>query len=140
MDQRTQRIRDLNDRFRKGIARGMYVMSPGISQLGDEAVDRIVKTVAALEAVVPADHSHEEHAVGTFEAEGRTMVFKIYCFDNDLKYQSPDPADPAVTVRVMEVMLDHEYWFRLPVYLAMWIFRRSIEERRDGDCRIICRE
>ena len=30
MDQRTQRIRDLNDRFRKGIARGMYVMSPGI--------------------------------------------------------------------------------------------------------------
>ena len=116
MDQRTQRIRDLNDRFRKGIARGMYVMSPGISQLGDEAVDRIVKTVAALEAVVPADHSHEEHAVGTFEAEGRTMVFKIYCFDNDLKYQSPDPADPAVTVRVMEVMLDHEYWFRLPFF------------------------
>ena len=37
------------------------------------------------------------------------MVFKIYCFDNDLKYQSPDPTDPAVTVRVITVMLADEY-------------------------------
>jgi uncharacterized protein DUF3768 len=44
------------------------------------------------------------------------MVFKIYYFDADLKCQSPDPADPAVTARVMEVMLDHEYWFLLPAF------------------------
>jgi hypothetical protein len=93
MDQRTQRIRDLNNQFRKSIARGMYVRSPGISDLGEEAVDRIVKAVAALEAIYPTDHPHEEHALGTFEAEGRTMVFKIYYFDADLKCQSPDPAD-----------------------------------------------
>jgi hypothetical protein len=116
MDQRTHRIRELNNQFRKSIARGMYVMSPGISDLGEEAVDRIVKTVAALEVVYPTDHPHEEHALGTFEAEGRTMVFKIFYFDTDLEHQSPDPADPAATVRVMEVMLDHEYWFLLPTF------------------------
>jgi hypothetical protein len=52
---------------------------------------------------------HEEHDFGSFEAEGHTIFFKIDYFDRSLTYHSPDPTDPAVTVRVITVMLADEY-------------------------------
>jgi hypothetical protein len=52
---------------------------------------------------------NEEHDFGSFEAEGHTIFFKIDYFDRNLKYSSPDPTDPAVTVRVITVMLADEY-------------------------------
>jgi hypothetical protein len=35
-------------------------------------------------------------------------LHRIY-FDRNLKYHSPDPTDPAVTTRVITVMLADEY-------------------------------
>jgi hypothetical protein len=50
MDPRTQRIRALNDQLRQSFARGgISVMTPGIAALGQEAVDRIVKTIAVFD-------------------------------------------------------------------------------------------
>jgi hypothetical protein len=34
---------------------------------------------------------------------------KLKAFDNDLTYHSPDPADPAVTRRVITIMVAEEY-------------------------------
>lgn len=42
---------------------------------------------------------------GAFEYEGVPVYFKIDYFDKD----SPDPADPAVTERVITLMLATEY-------------------------------
>jgi hypothetical protein len=56
-----------------------------------------------------ANDPHEEHDFGSFEAEGHTIFFKIDYLDRSLNYHSPDPADPAVTVRVITVMLADEY-------------------------------
>jgi hypothetical protein len=42
-------------------------------------------------------------------ARVHTIFFKIEYFDRDLKYHSPDPTDPAVTMRVITVMLAEEY-------------------------------
>jgi hypothetical protein len=36
-------------------------------------------------------------------------MFKIDYFDKDLNLHSPDPADPAVTERVISLMLAEEY-------------------------------
>jgi hypothetical protein len=49
MDPRTVRIRALNDELRQNLAGGVAVMTLGVSALGQEAVDRIVKTVAVFD-------------------------------------------------------------------------------------------
>jgi hypothetical protein len=84
----------------------MYVMSPGISDLGEEATARIIKTIAVFDDFCHANDPHEQHDFGSFEAEGHTIFFKIDYFDRSLNYHSPDP---TVTVRVITVMLADEY-------------------------------
>jgi hypothetical protein len=109
MDPRTQRIRALNDELRQNFGCGLAVMTPGIAALGQEAVERIVKTIAVFDDFCQANDPHEEHDFGSFEADGHTVYFKIDYLDRDLKYHSPDPTDPAVTMRVITVMLAEEY-------------------------------
>jgi hypothetical protein len=109
MDPRTVRIRALNDELRQNLAGGVAVMTPGVAALGHEAVDRIVKTIAVFDDFCHANDPYEEHDFGSFEVEGHTIFFKIDYFDRNLKYLSPDPSDPVVTVRVITVMLADEY-------------------------------
>jgi hypothetical protein len=109
MDTRTQRIRALNDELRHTFTGGMAVMTPGIAALGQEAVERIVKTIAVFDDFCHANDPHEEHDFGSFEADGHKIFFKIDYFDQSLTYHSPDPSDPAVTRRVITIMLAEEY-------------------------------
>ena len=109
MDARTDRIRDLNDELRQTLTGGTAVMTPGIAALGREAVERIVKTIAVFDDFCHANDPHQEHDFGSFEAEGQLIFFKIDYYDKDLTYHSPDPADAAVTRRVITIMLAEEY-------------------------------
>ena len=84
-------------------------MTPGIAALGQEAVDRIVKTIAVFDDFCHANDPHEEHDFWSFEADGQTIYFKIDYFDRELSMHSPDPADPAITQRVITIMLAEEY-------------------------------
>jgi hypothetical protein len=84
-------------------------MTPGVSALGQQAVERIVKTIAVYDDFCHANDPHEEHDFGSFEAEGKTIFFKIDYYDRTLNYHSPDPSDPAVTERVITIMLADEY-------------------------------
>ena len=109
MDPRTVRIRALNDELRQNLAGGVAVMTPGVAALGQEAVDRIVKTIAVFDDFCHANDPYEEHDFGSFEAEGHTIFFKIDYFDPTLTAHSPDPSDPAVTKRVITIMFAEEY-------------------------------
>jgi len=109
METKTSRIRALNDKLRRTLTDGTVVMTPGIAALGREEVERIVKTIALFDDFCHANDPHEEHDFGSFEADGHAIYFKIDYFDNDLVYHSPDPADSAVTRRVITIMLADEY-------------------------------
>jgi len=109
MDTKTARIRALNDELRADFAEGMAVMTPGIAALGPEAVERIVKTIAVFDDFCHANDPYEEHDFGAFDADGHRIFFKIDYYDETLTYHSPDPADPAVTKRVITIMLAEEY-------------------------------
>jgi hypothetical protein len=105
----TERIRTLNDELRKNFSQGHAVMTMGIAGLGSEAVARIVKTIEVYDDFCHANDPYQEHDFGSFEANGQTIFFKIDYFDMDLTNHSPDPADPAVTERVITIMLAEEY-------------------------------
>ena len=109
MEIKTDRIRELNDQLRQNFAEGLAVMTPGIAALGAEAVARIVKTIAVFDDFCHANDPHEEHDFGCFEADGHRIFFKIDYYDKALAAHSPDPADPAVTQRVITIMLAEEY-------------------------------
>ena len=105
----TDRIRELNDQLRRQLTTGLAVITPGVAALGQEAVDRIVKTIAVFDDFCHANDPYQEHDFGSFEADGHEIFFKIDYYDNDLTCHSPDPSDPAVTKRVITIMLAEEY-------------------------------
>jgi len=104
-----ERVRDLNDQLRQNFAEGIAVMTPGIAALGPEAVARIVKTIAVFDDFCHANDPHEEHDFGAFDADGHRIFFKIDYYDETLTHHSPDAADPAITKRVITIMLAEEY-------------------------------
>jgi len=105
----TDRIRELNDKLRQHLTGGMALITPGVAALGQEAVDRIIKTVATFDDFCHANDPHEEHDFGAFDVDGQNLFFKIDYYDQDLKCHSPDPSDPKVTRRVITLMLASEY-------------------------------
>jgi hypothetical protein len=109
VETRTERIRALNDDLRQYLLGGLAVITPGIAALGQQAVDRILKTIAVYDDFCHANDPHEEHDFGAFEADGQKIFFKIDYYDKNLTYHSPDPSDSCVTERVITIMLADEY-------------------------------
>ena len=109
MNPNTDRIRALNDALRHNLPNCHAVLTTGVVALGPEAIARIVKTIEVYDDFRHANDPYQEHDFGSFEADAQMIFFKIDYYDKDLKYHSPDPADPTVTERVITIMLAEEY-------------------------------
>ena len=104
-----ERIRMLNDELRKHLLGVGAVITPGIAALGAEAVKRLIQTIAVFDDFCTANDPHGEHDFGCFSFDGSEVIFKIDYYDKELKFHSPDPADPSVTERLITVMLSSEH-------------------------------
>ncbi len=109
MQTQTERIRTLNDDLRQHLLSGGAVITPGVAALGQEILDRIVQTIAVFADFCQANDPYEEHDFGAFDVDGTTIFFKIDYYDKTLTHGSPDPGDPAVTERIITIMLADEY-------------------------------
>ena len=109
MNGQTEIIRSLNDQLRRDFSFGVAVMTPGVAALGAATAERIFKTIAVFDDFCHANDPHQEHDFGSFKAEGQTIFFKIDYYDREMTMGSPDPANPAVTTRVITIMLAEEY-------------------------------
>jgi hypothetical protein len=109
MSTKTEQIRTLNDQLRQNLSEGTAVMTCGVADLGAEAIARIVKTIAVYDEFCHANDPHQEHDFGAFEADGKTIFFKIDYYDKNLACHSPDATDRSVTERVITIMLAEEY-------------------------------
>jgi len=107
---RTERIRALNDEFRaEGLSTGRWVITHGVAALGVELMALAVRRVRRFDGFDPADDPWGEHDFGAFDLAGERLFWKIHYYDPSLCSGSDDPADPAVTARVLTVMLAREY-------------------------------
>ncbi|MBR2654922.1 MAG: DUF3768 domain-containing protein [Loktanella sp.] len=106
---RTQRIRELNDQFRRTGDGGQQLITPGIVELGMRALLDIRQLVADYDAFCEDNDPYGEHDFGNLEYQGNKVFWKIDYYDATLAAGSPDPTDPSVTTRVLTILLAREY-------------------------------
>jgi len=105
----TDRIRMLNDELRKHLRGGRAFITPGIAALGSEVVQHLLQTIAVFDDFCTANDPHSEHDFGCFKFDGTEVIFKIDYYDKSLIFHSPNPANAAVTERVITIMRADEY-------------------------------
>lgn len=103
----TQRIRELNDQARQTLTGCRVVVTPGVMALN--ATDMILTMVRRYSAFTPDNDPYAEHDFGSFRFQDETIFWKLDYYDLDFTMHSPDAADPAVTARVLTLMLGSEY-------------------------------
>ena len=104
-----ERIRELNDQFRRTYQGGKVMMTSGINSLPASVKFRILEKVRTFDAFSTENDPHHEHDFGAFEEGGHKVFFKIDYYDAAMVYGSEDPANPSKTTRVLTVMLASEY-------------------------------
>jgi len=106
---RTARIRELNDAFRRTFAGGRMMMSASVA-----ALPEIVRSAAWLMVSEFSDWGtdndpHHEHDFLSFELCNRQFLWKCDYHNKALDGGSEDPSDPEQTVRVGTLMLVEDY-------------------------------
>ena len=106
---KSKKIAALNDKLRRSFEGGHVFLTPGIQELSDTTRQKVLQAVQDFERFTPDNDPHEEHDFGKIELDGETIFWKIDYYDLELRYASPDPADPAQTRRILTILLANEY-------------------------------
>ena len=109
MTDQTGRIRALNDKLRRTGTGGRVVMTAGIAALPPEAVAAVLLAVQVYDSFSPDNDPYGEHDFGIVDAAAQRVMFQVDYYDRTLSMHSSDAADPAVTTRVLTIMLTSEY-------------------------------
>lgn len=102
-------IRNLNDRLRQTGRGGRVMVTARIAALPEAERAAIISAARGFHAFDADNDPHDEHDFGAVEVGTVRALWKIDCYDRDPRFASPAPADPAVTLRVLTIMLAAEY-------------------------------
>jgi hypothetical protein len=105
----TDRIRVLNDDFRRTFVGGLVVITAGVEALPAEQRKSLLAKVRAFDAFTGENDPRGEHDFGAIDEADVRYFWKIDYYDRATEFGSPDPADPAVTTRVLTIMRADEY-------------------------------
>ncbi len=114
------KIREQNDQFRGGLPApshvpGRVVMTQGIQELTDDPAEpgkhlaSMFEVVRTFEAFDETNDPYGEHDFGAFDFLGQRVFWKIDYYAPDMLHGSEDPSDLENTIRVLTMMLAHEY-------------------------------
>ncbi len=116
MRKETYSLREQNDAFRtdqalvsERIARDQLVITRGVAAHGNAFIDRALQAVREFSDFTEDNDPWGEYDFGAFALDGVPLYWKIDSYDNELEYGSPDPRDPALTRRVLTILLAEEY-------------------------------
>lgn len=102
-------IARLNDELRHTFIGGKIMMTAGINALPDDVKAKVLSAVSSFSEFTEDNDPHKEHDFGSIEVSGEKCFWKIDYYDKSMEYGSDNPADPAVTTRVLTIMLASEY-------------------------------
>jgi hypothetical protein len=108
-ESKTDRIRELNDAFRRTFIGGAVMITQGVEAMPLDQRRSLLQKIRCFDAFTEDNDPHREHDFGSIDEAGVRCFFKIDYYDRKTEFGSPDPADPAVTTRVMTIMLAEEY-------------------------------
>ncbi len=110
------KIAGQNDRFRAGLLdgkasdlRGNVLTTSAVAAFGRDFTTEAYMAVARDSNFTPENDPHGDHVFGTVTVKAIKLFWKIDLYDNALEYGSPDPTDPAVTRRVLTIMLPSDW-------------------------------
>ena len=120
---RSERIARLNDRARQAMGLAcVAVATEGFRTLSGEDQSRVRELIETFDAFTPDNDPYGERDFGAIyhDCEGNwtttrparpaeTVFWKIDAYGRDLQFGSEDPANPAITRRVLTIMLSSEY-------------------------------
>ncbi|MCT7663533.1 DUF3768 domain-containing protein [Shinella kummerowiae] len=106
---RADTLRRLNDSFRRTFADGHVVPTRGVMLLDPTDWRTLFRAVRDFDSFNAEDDPYGEHDFGALAFKGVRYFWKIDYYDLDLRNASPDPTDPAFTMRVMTIMRADEY-------------------------------
>jgi hypothetical protein len=101
-------IAALNDACRAEPGAG-WTLTGGVQALSAADLAKAVEAARGFSGFSEDNEPHGERDFGAFEIGGARLFWKIDYYDLDLCMASPNPADPAVTKRVLTLMLAEEY-------------------------------
>jgi hypothetical protein len=103
------RIRELNDKVRRGFTGGRIMITAGVAALPDVEKAKVVEAFRSFDAFNEDNDPHGEHDMVFLDVEGSSYIGKCDYYDVDERYLSDDPSDPTITKRVWVLMRADEY-------------------------------
>jgi hypothetical protein len=104
-----ERIRTLNDDFRRTFVGGAVMITAGVEAMPLEQRRSLLQKVRSFDVFTDDNDPHGEHDFGAIDEGGVRYFWKLDYFDRATEMGSPDPANPAVTTRVLTIMRADEY-------------------------------
>lgn len=106
---RVERIARLNDALRKNGEGGVIVVTRGVRALPQFDAAELLLMLQTTNGFDEDNDPYGERDFGDLDFHGADLLWKIDAYDLDLIYGSSDPANAAVTPRVLTVMLASEH-------------------------------
>lgn len=106
---RAERIARLNDALRKTGLGGQIMVTRGVQSLDGFNTAQLVRALAGHDEFDEDNDPHGERDFGGMDLFGAELLWKIDYYSPDLMFGSNDPAEPAVTHRVLTILLAEEY-------------------------------
>ena len=102
------KIAILNDCFRRHPSSD-WMITAGVQANGPLFVLGAISAVRAFDDFTEDNDPRGEHDFGSFALAGERLFWKIDYYDRDLRFGSEDPAEAAITRRVLTIVLASEY-------------------------------
>lgn len=106
---RAEAIARLNDQLRKTGIGGTIMITDELRRVTGFDPEILVADLANYDEFDSDNDPHGERDFGLISYKSEDVIWKVDYYDKSLEFGSEDPADPAVTSRVLVLMLARQW-------------------------------